>query len=70
MSITVPRMFMLSHASWVNHERYKARWDKDRITKPKPEPVEEEEPTYNGKPLRECSSEEMKLYYGNFFMGN
>lgn len=68
MSLTVPQIIMLNHASWVNRERSEKKYDKERKdTKPTPEP--EEKPTWNGVPLDKLNSSQMRLYYGGFFNG-
>ena len=71
------QMFMMSHATGVNHERADRRWKEKHAKEQQAEPAEDtsyeatEEgvPTYNGKPITECTSAELKLYYGGFFQG-
>ena len=52
MKLTLPQILMLNHAAWVNYERAKSRH----------EDAPEEIPTYNGKPLEDCNSDEWTAY--------
>jgi hypothetical protein len=61
MSITVPQMFLLSHAIYVNHERSERRFKRERE-----EPEREATPMHNGKPVSELDSNQMKMYWGSF----
>lgn len=62
MSITVPQMFLLSHAVYVNHERSDRRY-KRQANQEDPEDLV---PLYGDKPVSECSSKELLHYYADF----
>lgn len=57
MSLTMPQIYMLNHASWVNGKKMDARVKKR--SKKDQDPVDEE----TGKKLDEMTSDEWQKYY-------
>ena len=72
MSLTLPQIFMWSHAAHINSKRTDARVEKDRIAKEKEEKNkklrDEKDPIIPvlGKRMSECNSEEIASQFSQW----